>query len=140
MMAAPLADAFLYLLTFVKSDLNMFIFLYFFRQIIRIPSSWAEELNGVLILDIDGNCIHRKYYRQQFSNGFLFFKSIIQKGGLSHKWKGLLRYCPGLNVLYFDGRARSKKSEDLQEHLHGEELMEHTYSCFEADSGKWGRL
>lgn len=65
MMAAPLADAFLYLLTFVKNDLNMFIFLYFFRQIIRIPSSLAEELNGVLVLDIDGNDIHRKYYRQK---------------------------------------------------------------------------
>lgn len=39
-----------------------------------------------------------------------------------------------------DGGARSKKSEGLQKHLYGEELMEHTYPSLEADSGKWSRL
>lgn len=60
MLAALLALTFLHLLTFIKSDLNKLIFLYFLMQIIRIPSSLTHELHSFLSLDINRYDIHRK--------------------------------------------------------------------------------
>ena len=65
MLTALLAQAFLYLLTFVKIGLNKLNFLYFLMQIIRIPSSLIQELHSILSLEINRYEIHRKYYRQK---------------------------------------------------------------------------
>lgn len=99
-------------------------------------------LNTVLVLDINGNDIHCKYYKKKILNWFSFFQINYSKRRISTNPKKVNKIIALVfkNIIFSNGGTYSKKSKELQEHLHGEELMEHTYSSFESDSGKWGRL